>query len=307
MIRAQCRQHRLSGGDRNQQAIVYAAPSQFVGAICIGCLLLGPGTLHAQQVPISDESATSDRKEQDNGEDFTRPLTRLDIRYQFENVEKPHHGSQTFTLRADRPVPLDGSWKLAFRLDLPLRYTDVIDKTDNPLGQYRFGMGDLLTQVGIIKTLDSRWAVGAGSQLIFPTASEAEMGGGKYQAVPIMGARYMVPEISAGSFAEGLIRYDFDYAGDSHRKQISNLQFQPQLNINLPDSWFVELYPNADIRVNLAHRATGDTGNLFLPFDALVGKMFGKTLITTVEIGFPIVNDYKVYNFKTEARMGFFF
>jgi hypothetical protein len=270
-------------------------------------LLLGTVTLRAQQPSTSRDGETAGTEAINDGEDFTRPPNRFDFRYQFENVHSPNHDNNIFTFRTDRPIPLDEAWKLALRLDLPLRYTDVKDKTDNPTGAYQFGASDLLTQIGIIKTLSSRWAVGVGSQFIFPTASAAEMGSGKYQAVPIVGARYMLPEISSGTFVEGLIRYDFDYAGDSQRKHISNLQFQPMLDVRLPDSWIVELYPSADIRINLSHKPAGDKGYLFLPFDALVGKMFGPRLITTVEIAFPIVNDYRVYNFKMEARIGYFY
>lgn len=273
----------------------------------MGCPLLGSGTLRAQPAPTSHGVETAGTEEINDGEDFTRPLNRFDFRYEFENVHSPNHDDNIFTFRTDVPVQLDETWKLALRLDLPLRYTDVKDKTDNPAGTYKFGAGDLLTQIGLVKTLSPRWAVGAGSQFIFPSASAGEMGNGKYQAVPIVGARYMIPEISSGTFMEGLIRYDFDYAGDSHRKHISNLQFQPTLDVRLPDSWIVELYPSADIRINLSHKPAGDKGYLFLPFDALVGKMFGPRLIATVEVAFPIINDYRVYNFKMEARIGYFY
>src|SRR5262249_11169342 len=60
---------------------------------------------------------------------------------------------------------------------------------------------------------------------------------------------------------------DFSFAGDPTKKNISNLQLWPMLNINLPDHWFFTLYPSADIRVNYGDPVTGQTGRLFLPFD----------------------------------------
>jgi hypothetical protein len=230
----------------------------------------------------------------------------LDLRYQYERKHRRNHDNHTFTVRADHPIRLEENWKIALRLDLPLSYTDVASG-DNPTGQYQFGTGDLFTQVAIIKTLNSRWAVGAGSRLIFPTASKDQMGSGRYQAVPIVGARYMWPELSPGSHVQALIRYQFDFAGDSKRNHVSNLQFQPAVNFRLPGLWFVQLYPSPDIRINLGDKRAEDSGKLFLPFDAMVGWILGDRAVASVEIGVPIINDYKVYDFKMEARVSFFF
>jgi hypothetical protein len=35
--------------------------------------------------------------------------------------------------------------------------------------------------------------------------------------------------------------------------------------------------------------------------------MLTRSIVTSVEIGIPIVDDYQVYDFKLEARIGFFF
>ena len=35
--------------------------------------------------------------------------------------------------------------------------------------------------------------------------------------------------------------------------------------------------------------------------------MIDKSIVTSLEIGVPIVNDYKQYDFKMEFRVGFFF
>jgi hypothetical protein len=269
----------------------------------IGFLLLDCGALHAQQAPTSNEAIASNEEEDDTGEDITRPRAGADLRYRYSHVQSANHDNNLVRLRGELPVTLDDSWKLALRLYLPLRYTNVTG-SDNPAGQYQFGMGDLMTELIVLKALNARWAVGTGVRLAFPTASEAEMGTGKYRAMPEVGARYLWPEISPGSFALGLMRYNFDYAGDSQRRHISVLQFEPQLNISLPETWFVALYPSPDIRVNLGHKRPGDSGYLFLPFDAMVGKIIGKGLVTSLEIAFPIVNDYKVYDYKIEARFG---
>jgi hypothetical protein len=55
--------------------------------------------------------------------------------------------------------------------------------------------------------------------------------------------------------------------------------------------------------------ATGgrQTGRLFLPFDARVGRKLTDSVTLSVEIGAPIIKDYPVYNFKTQVRLNLTF
>jgi hypothetical protein len=152
---------------------------------------------------------------------------------------------------------------------------------------------------------DFAWAFGA--QAIFPTASEDGMGGGKYRLVPTVGARWNMPQWGAGAWFAGLVRYDFDVAGKDNRRHVSELQLAPIVNLALPQHWFINFYPSSDIRYNFPGKNPGDKGKWFVPFNAMVGKMVNKSTVASLEIGVPIVNDYQVYDFKIEARIGFFF
>ena len=96
--------------------------------------------------------------------------------------------------------------------------------------------------------------------MIFPTASRDNMEAGKYRLVPTLGARYSLPEITPGSWAAFLLRYDYDFTGESDRRHISELQLAPLVNVALPDGWFVNLYPSSDIRYNFAAKRTGNLG-----------------------------------------------
>jgi len=93
------------------------------------------------------------------------------------------------------------------------------------------------------------------------------------------------------------------FAGDPSRKSINNLQFAPEVNFSFPDGWFLAFYPEPDIRWNFGPAVTGQTGRLFLPFDARVGRKFTKALTVSLEVGVPIINQYPVYDFKTELRV----
>jgi len=58
-----------------------------------------------------------------------------------------------------------------------------------------------------------------------------------------------------------------------------------------------------DIRINTGIAAAGQTDQLFLPFDAAVGRDFTDRVSDYVEVSVPIIKDYPVYNFKTELRV----
>jgi hypothetical protein len=62
------------------------------------------------------------------------------------------------------------------------------------------------------------------------------------------------------------------FAGDPTARRISEPQIAPTLNIDLPGPWFFTFYPSNDIRINFGQPKSGQTGRLFLPFDALIGS-----------------------------------
>ncbi len=70
-----------------------------------------------------------------------------------------------------------------------------------------------------------------------------------------------------------------------------------------PTAGFSRSIQSPDIRWNFGPAVTGQTGRLFLPFDARVGRKFTKTLTVSLEVGVPIINQYPVYDFKTEFRV----
>ncbi len=264
----------------------------------------------AQQTsPSPQQSAGTGGASDNNGEDFTRPETLFQLRYIYQTA--PGSGvlpgtirtvtSDVVVLRSDVKIDLAPQWTLALRGDLPFAAKNPIT-SDNPSGGYVYGLGDADVQAALIKTFDARWAAGAGLRIIAPTGSN-DLTSGKWQALPIVGARYMLPELSPGSFVIALVRYDVSFAGLASAKNISNLQLEPELNINLPDRWFVTFYPSPDIRLNFGDPITGQTGRLFLPADVLVGRNLTKDIIASLELSVPIVNQYPVYNFKAVTRL----
>jgi hypothetical protein len=147
------------------------------------------------------------------------------------------------------------------------------------------------------------FAAGFGARLTAPNGGDT-LGTGKWQIMPVAGFRYGLSEISSGSFLEPS-RYAVSFAGDPSKRNISNLQLAPYLNLGLPDHWFIALYLSVDIRVNFGDPVTGQTGRLFLPFDARIGRNLTDHLALSLEVGVPIIKDYPVYNVKAEVRLNF--
>jgi hypothetical protein len=287
---------RLTG--RLAGAVEFALLKLFGFAGCIVVALAIGSVTAAAQTP------TQNLATEGGALDFFRPPPNL---FQVETEYKTAPGSgrevtsETLNLRYDHAFNLQSGWILATRTDLPMLEKNPISSA-NPLGEYVGGIGDADVQAALIHDINQRWAFGFGMRLIMPTGDDV-LGSGKWQVMPIVGARLALPEITSGSYFEPLFRYDVSVAGDPTKRNISNLQFAPTLNINLPDRWFVTFFPSTDIRINYGDPITGQTGRWFVPFDFRVGKKFTDNIALSLEIGVPIVKDYPVYDFKTQLRL----
>jgi hypothetical protein len=293
--------------------------SRFVGPLGSFVFAAIPALAHAQeaQAPTADSAAGQLTPDQPPAPQDQPPAPEGDILavkslFQLFFGVKTAPGSgpngsirtvttDTFKLRADRIISLSPDWQLALRGDLPFLAKNPLNSS-NPNADYLYGVGDADVQAALIHDIDARWKAGFGARLIMPTGDD-NLGSGKWSIMPIVGARYSMPDVGYGMYFEPLLRYDVSFAGDPSRRSINNLQFAPEVNFSLPDGWFFALYPEPDIRWNFGPPATGQTGRLFLPFDGRVGRKFTKILTVSLEVGVPIVNQYPVYDFKTELRV----
>jgi len=251
-----------------------------------------------QSASSAAQDASSQDQSQSTGLDVFRPPANMfQLMYQYKTAPGSEGVVTTnqLNLRFDHSMDLAPMWILAFRSDLPLL-------AKNPDGDYLYGVGDADIQAALIRNLNERWAVGFGARLIAPTGGDT-LGSGKWQIMPIVGARYQLSEINSASYLEPIVRYAVSFAGDPSKKNISNLQIGPTFNLGLPDRWFITFYPSEDIRVNFGDPVTGQTGRLFLPFDVRVGRKLSNNVVVSLEIGVPIIKDYPVYNFKSEVRL----
>jgi hypothetical protein len=275
----------------------------------LGLALLCPLLIMRAPTALAQYAGAPNQAE-NTGQDFFRPPQNL-FQLMYGYRTSPGSGvtpgsidtvtTDTLNFRYDHRIDLSPQSLIVLRADLPLLAKNPMN-SGNPNGDYLYGVGDADAQAVFVYNFDQRWAGGAGIRLIAPTGGDV-LGSGKWQFMPIAGFRYGLPEISSGSFFEPFARYDVSFAGDPVARNISNLQLAPYFSLGLPGTWFVAFYPSADIRINFGDPVTGQTGRLFLPFDARVGRNLTDHIAVSLEIGVPIINEYPVYNFKAQIRL----
>ena len=129
------------------------------------------------------------------------------------------------------------------------------------------------------------------------------LGNGKWEVMPGFGVRYSFLEINRETYFVPVLRWAVSFAGDPSRRNINEPQIAPTLNIALPERWFVTFYPSNDIRINYGDPVAGQTGRLFLPFDAAIGRNITDRVTAYLEMSVPMISNYPVYKFKTELRI----
>jgi hypothetical protein len=106
-----------------------------------------------------------------------------------------------------------------------------------PLSTSASGMGDLqLFDLLSIKQSWGRW--GIGPTVIFPTATETQLGAGKWQAGPSVAIIYTgIKNLTAGFVLQNPI----SYAGSPNRPDVNQMVITPTFTFNLAKGWFVGL------------------------------------------------------------------
>lgn len=234
-------------------------------------------------------------------DDPTRPVSSFELRPHFEdNTVTSPSDRYSLILRRNLRWDIGDDWRLGARGDLPLAVSNTVS-TDNPDGRYREGVGRPLVSAYLADMLDDRWAFAFGLRLVAP-ASASTFGSGNWDAVPLLAVRILLPELSEGSYFLPQLRYVSSFAQSFSGRRNSNLQFSPQLKLKLPQGWFVTLFPSTDIRMNFGPEAAGQTGRLFLPLDAAVGRNLDPSTLVSLEVSEPVIDDYPVYRLKVELR-----
>ncbi len=181
-----------------------------------------------------------------------------------------------FLLRGLVPSDMFGQPQL-LRFTLP-----VATSPDVPSG-YVTGLGDLTLMDIFILPKKGDVTLGVGPLVVLPTATDESLGSGKWQ----VGAAGIVVAPQSWGLIGGLATYQTSFAGQSDREDVDLATFQPILNINLSDGWY--LRSTATWNFNL------ENGRSYVPIGAGLGKVFqldkGITMNAFVEPQYTVWHD----------------
>jgi Putative MetA-pathway of phenol degradation len=272
--------------------------------------ILAPVSTMAESPDLSKDRETADSQDTgpeslraNNGFDVTRPQSSFEVRGldQTSSNDTSKTNKAELLLRVESKIPLDVAWRLGVLAQAPLVQKTTTDFEPQSV-EHEFGLGDAVFQAFVAHDINERWAFGAGARVSAQTGADS-LGSGEWQVMPGLGVRYMLFELGPDSYFVPTMRYAVSVPGNPGARRISEPQIAPTLNIDLPGPLFITFYPSHDIRINFGAPIAGQTGRLFLPFDALMGVRLTDKVQLSLEGSVPIVKEYPVYNFKTEARL----
>jgi hypothetical protein len=295
------RLHRISRKCWRSQIISFALTAAVMFAVL-------PSAADSQTIPSATNPTRGARSSSAyppdySGWDMTRPENYFETRlyYQTSEAEALRTNRLFWELRRGGYFALDDSWKVGWLIELPV-VAETTDGSTPGNSSKELGIGDVFSEATLSRTVNDRLAYTFGARFIAPTGGD-RLGNGKWEVLPIVGVRYSFLEFGNDTYFVPTVRYAISFAGDPSRRNISEPQIAPTLNVGLPDHWFVTFYPSHDIRINFGDPIRGQTGRLFLPFDAAIGKKIMQNLSLMWEASVPIIKEYPVYTFKTDLRI----
>lgn len=137
------------------------------------------------------------------------------------------------------PVSI-GDWNIVNRLIAPIGHVDgpISGQANNPSpvpGDGASGLGDFNYSAFLSPAKVGKVIWGAGLSLGMPTASDDQLGTGKWSTGPTAVALTQPSWGSVGLLARQL----WSFAGDDDRSDVSQLLLEPFINYNLSDGWFL--------------------------------------------------------------------
>lgn len=143
-----------------------------------------------------------------------------------------------------------------------LRLTVPVSTRPDPGGGNSFGLGDInIFDIFVLGKTAGGLEYGAGPLLVLPTATEDELGAGKWQG----GVAALAMHPSERGIVGGLLQWQASFAGEGDREDVNTITAQPFLMRNLPDGWY--LRSTAIWTFNL------ENDDYYIPVGAGVGKV----------------------------------
>jgi hypothetical protein len=166
-----------------------------------------------------------------------------------------------FDLQSLLPTSLGKHWRILHRPLLPvLRQLESV-----PGGGGTWGLGDLTYQAFLTPIKNSKLVWGIGPTLVIPTATNPQLGNGKWSAGPALG---LVSQ--PGNWSLGVVAANtWSFAGDSARDSVNQLSLELLVDYNFSSGWFIGYEP----QLSAAWKAASE-GRWLVPVGGGVGKAF---------------------------------
>ncbi|MBT8355915.1 MAG: hypothetical protein KJO60_15425 [Desulfofustis sp.] len=138
-------------------------------------------------------------------------------------------------------IPISiGDWNIVNRLIVPIGGVDgpITGQANNPStipGNGAEGLADINYSAFLSPSEVGKLIWGVGASLSMPTASDDQLGSGKWSAGPTAVVLTQPGWGSVGLLARQL----WSFAGDEDRRNVSQLLLEPFINYNLKGGWFL--------------------------------------------------------------------
>lgn len=195
----------------------------------------------------------------DNGANRTAVIGRFQISGEYRDRRD---GSSQLTNVERLDIPLGD--RMIFRTDVPfLRYDPQVSGSSSVSG-----IGDVSAKLGGQVLAKPAFTMFLESQVIFPTASDSNLGGGKYQFVP--GVSFSIPLQRLDTVFIPLVQQTVSFGGDPSRKSLNfmklTLDFTTMWANNL---WWSSIEP--DVYVDWTQK-----GKTAVNLECEVGRRLGE-------------------------------
>ncbi len=197
-------------------------------------------------------------------------------------------------LRVDALRQIDDTTTAWLRIEPSIISTDIPNRTDNRTGQWHTDIGDTTLLAGLIKSPLPGLRLGAGAQLVAPTASRDNMGYGRWLLAP--GALFEADLPGRTGYLQVTYR-DFQDIGSrgQNRPRQHVTMIEPILHVDLPAGWFADYTP-AYRRDQLANKdfvANGIGG----------GRWLARGVNLSASYSWATQAEYMVYRRQYETRL----
>ena len=212
--------------------------------------------------------------------DPTEPLIQLTVDNDVAISNRGGKGAaHQFLLQPTIPLPAFSVFPIAqiIRPSIPI--------VTSPGPNRKSGLGDISVFDIFLPERFSWGAVGVGPLLVFPSATDDQLGRGKWQVGPAAAFIYeAIPHLQLGVIVQNPI----SFAGNNNRETINEMTLQPIAQYNLPKGWYVSM---GDLNWTLDWKAGGKPT---IPVALQVGRVlpiFGQSMNLAVEPFYVAVHD----------------